>query len=150
MSEIIKSVKRTNYVPYRWVYGRDLSRFFLETKNHKKLYGVRCTKCKKVLVPPVEVCGVCFAPTDKQWIPVSDHGVLNTYTVVNLSFPGQPTNPPYACGLVQLDGTDNLFSHMIGEVEFEKIKPNMRVQAVWNPEPKGDLFDIKYFKPEEK
>ena len=149
MTEVIASVKRTFSVPYRWCYGYHLSRFFHETKTHRQFYGVRCSRCKAVIIPPVEVCGHCFAPTEKEWIEVSDHGQLVTYTVVNLAFPGQPTAPPYAYGFILLDGTNTLYSHMIGEVEFDRLEPNMRVQAVWNPDPQGDLFDVKYFKPEE-
>ena len=150
MGEMIKEIKGKVVVPYKWSYGETLSEFFRETRENKRIIGARCTKCKKILVPPTVVCGRCFAPTEKKKIPVSDHGTLISFTTVYLPFPGQPTEPPYNYGMIKLDGTDTQFPHLIGEIEFDKIKCNMRVQAVWNEERKGDLHDLKYFKPEEK
>jgi uncharacterized OB-fold protein len=149
MEEIVKSIKKTWYVPYKWCYGSSITKFFEKTKNEKKIYGARCTKCKKVLVPAVIVCGRCFAPTEEKWVEVKDEGIIDSFTIVNLPYPGQPTTPPYCYGFVKLDGADTLFVHLISGIPFEKVKVGMRVKAVWNEERKGDLYDIKYFKPVE-
>ena len=148
MSELIKEVKAVVKVPYRWSYGEYLTLFFEEFRQNKKFYGTRCSKCKSVLIPPQKVCGRCFAPTD-EWVEVSDHGTLLSFTTVYLPYPGQPTTPPYTYGNILLDGANTIFAHLIGEIEAEKIRCGMRVQAVWNEERKGNLYDIKYFKPEE-
>ncbi len=148
MTEIVKNVKRTWFVPYSWCYGSSISEFFEKMKNEAKIYGARCSKCKKVLVPAVMLCGRCFAPTE-EWVELKDEGIIDSFTIVNLPYPGQPTTPPYAYGMIKLDGANTFFVHLISGIEFNKIKVGMRVKAVWNEERKGTLFDIKYFKPVE-
>jgi uncharacterized OB-fold protein len=42
--------------------------------------------------------------------------------------------------------------HLLGEVDPQKVKIGMRVQAVWKPpkEREGAITDILYFKPIEE
>ena len=70
-----------------------------------------------------------------------------TYTVVNEANGCQPVEPPLIYGIIQLDGADNGFVHMLGGVEPEELSIGMRVQAVFKGERKGSILDIKYFKP---
>ncbi len=149
MGELITEVRGKLSIPYRWSYGESLTRFFEETKLNKRIMGARCTKCNKVLVPAQKICGRCFAPTQDEWEEVSDHGRLVSFTTVYLPFPGQPTDPPYTYGMILLDGASTQLPHLIREIEPEAIECDMRVQAVWSEERKGDLYDIRYFKPEE-
>ena len=148
MSEPVKEIKGRLVIPYRWSYGRSLSLFFEYTRVEKKLYGARCTKCGGVIVPPIVVCGRCFAPTEKEWVQVGDRGELVAWTTVYYPFPGQPTQPPYTYGYVRLDGANTTFPHLIQEVDPENLYVGMRMEAVWNDDRKGDLYDIKYFRPE--
>lgn len=145
----VKEVKGKVQVPYNWAYGETLTGFFNETRENKRLMGARCTKCKGVMVPPMAICGKCYTATEKDWFPVSDHGQLVAHTVVYLPFPGQPTEPPYVYGMIKLDGVNTQYPHLIKEIEYDQIKVGMRLQAVWNEERNGDLYDIKHFKPEE-
>lgn len=148
--EVIKSVKRTWHVPYTWSYGGSITRFFDETKSNKKIYGARCSKCKKVIVPAVIICGRCFTETEKEWVELKDEGIIDSFTIVNLPYPGQPATPPYCYGFITLDGASTFFVHLISGIPFDKIKVGMRVKAVWSDERRGDLYDIKYFKPVEE
>ncbi|MEW5944874.1 MAG: Zn-ribbon domain-containing OB-fold protein [bacterium] len=143
----IREVKGKVSVPYNWAYGENITKFFKETRDNKRIMGTRCSKCRKVLVPPVALCGRCFAMTEEKWVELPDTATLVAHTVVYLPFPGQPQEPPYAYGMLRFDGADTQFPHLIGGIEFDKIKCGMRLKAVWNEERKGDLFDIKYFEP---
>jgi uncharacterized OB-fold protein len=143
----VKEVRGKVSIPYRWSYGDALTRFFEESREHKRLMGTRCGRCHSVIVPAARICTRCFAETI-EWVEVGDHGVLETYTTVHLPFPGQPTDPPYTYGLVLLDGASTYYSHLINETA-DGLSCGMRVQAVWSEERKGDLFDILYFKREE-
>jgi len=55
--------------------------------------------------------------------------------------------PPLVYGIIQLDGADTGFVHMLGEVEPEQLRVGMRVQAVFKEERVASVLDIKYFKP---
>lgn len=147
MADPIIEVKQVLSVPYNWSYGKQLTEFFNATKK-KILLGTRCKKCDVVIVPASDSCTLCFGHIEEPPFQVSDHGRIESYTIVYLPWPGQPTEPPYCMCTVKLDGCDTHFMHITGEMPFDKIKCDMRVQAVWNPKRRGDLYDIKYFKPE--
>jgi hypothetical protein len=147
MPEPIKEIKGAVVVPYRWSYGAYLSRFFEESRDHKRIMGTKCPQCQGVIVPAAKICGRCFRETT-EWVIVSDHGVLDAFTTVYLPFPGQPTEPPYTYGLIKLDGASTHLSHLIRGIPEDQLKVGMRVRAVWAEARKGDLFDILYFTAE--
>jgi len=59
----------------------------------------------------------------------------------------QPHQPPYALGIIKLDGAGSGLVHLLGEIEPEDIRVGMRVQAVFREVREGNYLDIKYFKP---
>jgi uncharacterized OB-fold protein len=71
-----------------------------------------------------------------------------TYTVTRYAVPGiQPLEPPYALGVIKLDGASSGFVHLLGEVEPDELRVGMRMKAVFSEERTGGYLDIKYFKP---
>jgi hypothetical protein len=82
-------------------------------------------------------------------VEVSQKGTLLTYAVAYQPNPVQPLEPPIAYGIVQLDGADTGFVHMLGEVHPEQLKTGMKVKAVFKVkrERQASILDIKYFKP---
>ncbi|NQU07233.1 MAG: Zn-ribbon domain-containing OB-fold protein [Candidatus Abyssubacteria bacterium] len=134
-------------VPYTWYVGEYASRFYVELRDNKKIWGTKCSTCETVLVPPRNHCAKCFVPVT-EWVEVKDTGVLQTWTVVHYETPAiQPLKPPYAYGIIKLDGADSGFVHMIADTDLGKLKAGMKVKAVFKDERRGDLLDIKYFKP---
>ncbi len=146
MTEPVKKVMHTWYVPYTWTYGKRATEFLERMRDEKKIYFSRCSSCKKVIIP-TSICGTCFAPLEDEPVPVSDEGVLECFTVVYLPFPSQPASPPYAYGYIRLNGSSSIIPHIIEEVDYDDLKVGMRVKAVWRDERTGDFYDIKYFKP---
>ena len=61
--------------------------------------------------------------------------------------PAHPLQPPFAYGIVQLDGADTGIVHILGEVDFAQLRQGMRVEAVFGEERRGNILDIKYFRP---
>ena len=59
----------------------------------------------------------------------------------------QPQEPPYALGIVKLDGASTGLMHLLGEVEMDSIRVGMRVKAVFRDVREGNYLDIRYFKP---
>ncbi len=137
-------------MPYEWSIGLYGSRFFHEIMKNRRFIGIKCVGCGKVYVPPRRVCGPCFRELH-ELVPLSDTGVITAFSVVNYPFidpnTGSQRPIPYTYGYIQLDGADNIFSHIINEMDLSKIKVGMKVRAVFKDraEMKGNIEDIKYF-----
>ncbi len=139
-------------IPYRHTAGQAASRFFRELKDNKRIMGVRCGSCQRVLVPPRTFCERCFVPID-EWVEVQDRGTLATYTIVYARFATLPP-PPYCIALIKLDGADTALMHYVGGLDLQDLETakkalsvGMPVQAVWRDEREGKISDIQYFKP---
>ena len=152
MSKEYRTLQTEVRLPYELAYGATWSRFF-DGLQEKKIYGTKCKKCNRVLVPARSFCPRCFVDTD-EWIELSAEGTVMAYVYVNYKFYGQPVEPPYIGALIKLDGADVGFLHLIGgfdlsdfEVVRKKMKKGIRVKAAWNDDRKGHIFDIKYFEP---
>ena len=139
-------VRQDLKVPYRYSMGATTSKFFIEIREHKKILGIRCPKCKVVFVLPRSVCGRCFSPL-AEWVEVGDRGTVQTYTIVHYPSAVQPVPTPLIYGIIKLDGADTGLAHMISETDYEKLRVGMRVQAVFKEERVGNMLDILYFKP---
>jgi uncharacterized OB-fold protein len=133
-------------VPYKWNVGETGSRFLIGLRDQQEIWGVRCPQCKKVYVPPVKNCGVCFVPTD-QWVKVGNTGTVESFTVVSYSHGMQPAKPPLVYGLIKLDGADGSLLHLIGGVDPAKVAMGMKVKAVFADKREGTILDIKHFAP---
>ncbi len=136
--------------PFNWTAGTYGSKFLLEIRDNKKLWGVKCPACGKVYVPPRRVCGPCYVEMD-ELVPVSDEGKLITYTIVSFGFldpsTGREKPVPYGYAVIQLDGADSYFLHYVDETDPAKLKAGDRVKAVFEEDGKrtGSLLDIKHF-----
>jgi uncharacterized OB-fold protein len=134
------------YIPNTYTAGAVGTKVLTNLRDKKKILGMRCPACNRVYVPARSTCHDCFDPID-EWVEVSNKGTLQTYTVVHQTNPCQPVEPPLVYGIVQLDGADNGFVHMLGEVDAEQLHIGMRVQAVFKEERTGSILDIRHFKP---
>ncbi len=133
-------------VPYTWYVGEYGSRFYVELRDNKKIFGTKCSKCKKVIVPPRNVCAKCFKPVT-DWVEVKDTGVVQTLTVVHYAAPAiHPLKAPFAYAVIKLDGADTGFFHLIAYTYLKKLKAGTKVKAVFREERQGNLLDIQYFK----
>lgn len=137
-------------VPYEWSVGVYGSKFFEEIRRRRRFVGIRCPGCGRVRVPPRRVCGVCFREMiDLVTLPPT--GTIVAFTIVNYAFIDPATGVerpvPYTYGYIQLDGADNIFSHIIRETDESRVKVGMRVRAVFKEadEMQGNIQDIRYF-----
>jgi len=133
---------------YRHAHGPYYGRLFDEMRSSGRILGIRCTKCQSVLLPPREVCDVCYVRTGT-WAEVADIGVLQAFSIIHLKFIGQTREPPYVYAEIVLDGAATKIIHVLDGVDVatapQWLKPGMRVKAVWKPERKGSLSDIDHF-----
>jgi uncharacterized OB-fold protein len=136
------------FQPYRWSVGKYGSKFLLELKENKKLFGVKCPKCGRVYVPPRKVCGRCFVAM-YEFVPVSDEGEIVVCAIIEFGFvdpeTGKQRPVPYGYVFVKLDGADTALPHFLDSADPEKVKVGARVKAVFEENRKGSIMDIKHF-----
>ena len=53
---------------------------------------------------------------------------------------------PYAYGIIQLDGADNVLSHYVDDHEESEVRIGARVEAVFEEHRTGTMNDIKHFR----
>jgi uncharacterized OB-fold protein len=133
-------------IPYKQYVGAVASKFLIELRDNKRIFGTRCPECKRVYVPSRSICPKCVCRMD-EWVEVSDKGTVLTYSVVHYKEPTHPVEPPFVYGIIQLDGADTGIVHFIAGVDQDGLRVGMRVQAVFSEERKGNMLDIKHFKP---
>lgn len=134
-------------VPYSWTAGSTLSRWYCELRDNGKLWANCCPTCGTVFVPPKAKCIHCYQePHD--WVELPGTGTVETYTVVRYEEPKlHPRKAPFVYGLIKMDGADTCLLHFIDEIEPEKVKVGMRVEAVLEEEREGNILDIRHFRP---
>ena len=152
MSQLLKDViriigdERPRVMRNSYSAGPVRSKFLLSLRDHQKILGTKCLACGRIYVPARSTCPKCFEDM-KEWVEVSDEGILESYTIVHNSEPIHITDTPFALGIIKLEGANTGMVHRLGEIDFKKIRIGMRVKAVFNEERRGDIRDIKYFKP---
>jgi len=133
---------------YNYRVGAYLEKY-LQGLSERKILGVRCSECKRVLVPPRSACGQCASRPD-QWVEVKPHGTLENFTVGTVAIEKgeiQDLPAPVILGLIRLEGADSLLMARIGNLEPEACRVGMRVRAVWKEKPEGNVHDLDHFEP---
>ncbi len=113
-----------------------------------RLLGQRCPACHKVYIPPRGACPTDGVPTTDE-VELPDTGIVTTFCIVNVPYPGQRVKPPYVAASVLLDGADIPFQHLILGCEASEVRMGMRVGAVWKPPEQWGTTpeNIDHFRP---
>lgn len=143
--EILMSERNFDSI-FSYTAGTIRSKFLTEIRDNSKIVGTRCHSCDMVWVPARSTCIKCFASL-KDFVEVSDSGMITSFSVVNHSEPFYPSKSPFVFGIIQLEGADTGLVHLIGGVDPGDVKIGMKVKAVFKAERSGSIRDIRYFKP---
>ncbi len=121
---------------------------FLRGLADGRLLGQRCPACGKVYIPPRGACPTDGVPTADE-VELPDRGVVTTFCVVNVDYPGQRVPPPYVAAAVLLHGADIPFQHLILGCDPGQVRMGMRVRAAWKPREQWGttLENIDHFRP---
>jgi hypothetical protein len=113
-----------------------------------RLIGQRCPVCQKVYIPPRGACPTCGVPTAEN-VELPDSGIITTFCVVNVPYPGQRVQPPYVAASVLLDGADIAIQHLILGCDPGEVRMGMRVKAAWKPREQWGttIENIDHFEP---
>jgi len=121
---------------------------FLRGLAEGRLLAQRCPVCGKVYIPPRGACPTDGVPTTDE-VELPDHGIVTTFCVVNVDYPGQRVSAPYVAAAVLLDGADIPFQHLILGCDPDEVRMGMRVRAEWKPREEWGttLENIDHFRP---
>lgn len=133
-------------VPYKHTAGAYVEKFIKQIGKENKIWGVKCPKCQKVFVPPKMICFNCFEKME-EWVEVGNQGTIEGFTVVSHSTSVMPLKPPFAYGIIKLDGANTNIIHVINEGDPKKLQVGMRVEAKFKDQPRKRILDIEYFRP---
>jgi uncharacterized OB-fold protein len=138
-------------ITYNHALGETASWFFVQLRDHAKLYGKRDAKSGRVLVPPRAFSDQTLEPTT-DWVEVGPGGQIEAFTMVYASFQGLPP-PPYAFGYVMLDGADTAIGGFFRGVDLadadkaaEQLAIGTRVVTRFAEHRTGDVLDF-WFEP---
>jgi uncharacterized OB-fold protein len=144
----LDSMQTSLALKYRHAYGPYYGRLFDEIATAGRIVGIRCPNCQSVLLPPRELCDICYVRTGT-WTDVADTGVLRAFSIIHLEFVGQTRKPPYVYAEIMLDGASTKIIHNLIGIDVATapkwLKPGARVKAVWKDKRKGSLDDISHF-----
>lgn len=118
---------------------------FMTGLRDRRVVGTRGSD-GRVHVPPVEYDPVTFAPLT-EFVPVSSHGTVTSWTWVRKPVAGQPFDRPFGWALVRLDGADTALLHAVDVPSPDDMSTGMRVRIRWAEQTSGDIHDIVCFEP---
>jgi len=120
----------------------DDNRFFWTSGADGRLRFLRCTRCGRLIHPPVPRCPYCLA-RDLVPEPVSGRATVTSFTVNHQAW--IPGSEPYVIGLVTIVEQDDirLMTNLV-DVQPEEIGIGMPVEVTF--EAAGDVF-LPLFRP---
>lgn len=144
--ELLKRQEAWN-ITYTHALGETASWFYVQIRDNAKIFGRRCGKTGRVLVPPRAFSDQTLEPTT-EWVEVGPGGRIETFTIVYEEFQNLPP-PPYAFGYVMLEGADTAIGGFFKGVELsdpakaaELLKVGTRVTTKFAEQRKGDMLDF--------
>lgn len=134
---------------YTYFAGRAASRFFVELRDNRRVMGVRCPSCERVLVPARAFCDACFERTT-DWVEVGPGGTIETFTIITAAFPGLPP-PPVVMAYVTPDGADTALVNLVTGLDVDDVEAaaamlqtQPRVTIDIADEPVGRITDLTF------
>ncbi|CAB5283078.1 hypothetical protein IST455A_03638 [Burkholderia multivorans] len=147
-TELLRRKEQWN-ITYDHALGETASWFYVQIRDHAKLYGRRCAVSGKVLVPPRAFSDQTLKPTT-EWVEVGPGGSIASFTIVYEPFQNLP-EPPYAFGYVQLDGADTSIGGFFRGVDLSdpaaaaaQLKVGRRVITRFAEKRVGDVLDFHF------
>ena len=133
---------------YLYPSGVAGDKFFKHIMKNDSFLASKCTKCKKVYLPPRLYCEDCFCEIPEDgWIEVPATGIVKLHTVVTIDTKGEKLVQPKVIGMINIDDTDGVILGVIKTDNVEEELRGLKVKAVFQPKDKreGTLKDILYF-----
>jgi uncharacterized OB-fold protein len=134
-------------ITYDHALGETASWFYTRIRDEAAIYGRKCAKTGRVLVPPRSFSDETLLPTT-DWVKVGPVGRIEAFTMVYEAFANLP-EPPYAFGFVLLDGADTAIGGYFKGVDLKdpaaaakELAIGTRVEAKFAAERTGNMLDF--------
>ena len=136
---------------FSWSTGFLMEKFIKELAN-KKILASKCPGCGYTYVPPRARCGKCYAKIEeKHLITLSGKGTLESYTTAHVKLDGQGNltdlEKPEIIGAIKLEQADSTIFMPLEGIKPRDMTEGLKVKVEWRDKTKGELSDIKCFKP---
>lgn len=136
---------------FEWSVG-ELMESFMKKLAGKNILGAECPDCGHTHVPPRSRCVKCHSELKKDNLAdLPGKGTLVSYTTAFVELDGKGNlrdlEEPQVIGSVKLEGADSPIVVPIKEIDPKDVKEGIEVEVEWRDETKGEIGDIKYFKP---
>ena len=150
-SEIIKVQALPFAAGFNWSTGFQMQRFIKELAN-RKILGAKCPQCGYTYVPPRSRCGKCYTRIEEEnLITLSGKGTLVGYTTAYVELDGQgdfrDLEEPGIIGAIKLENADSTIFMPLEGIKPRDVTEGLKVELQWREETKGELADIRCFKP---
>jgi uncharacterized OB-fold protein len=150
-SEIVDVQPLPFVAGFNWATGFLMQKFIKELAN-KKILAAKCPGCGYTYVPPRARCGKCHAKIEeKNLINLSGKGELLSYTTAHVKLDGegnfQDLEKPVIIGAIKLDNADSTIFMPVEGIKPRDLVEGFKVKVQWQQETKGELSDIRCFKP---
>ncbi len=134
-----------------WSTGFMMQRFIEELAG-RKILGVKCPGCGYTYIPPRSRCGKCYAKIEeKNLVTLSGKGTLVSYTTGHVALDGQGNfidlQEPAIIGAIRLENADSTIFMPLEGIKPQDVCAGLKVEVQWREETKGELADIRSFKP---
>lgn len=149
-AEELIALRQLISVPQRFTTGPLMGKFLKELRDHKRILGNRCPKCRRIQTPPREVCAVCRVAAG-DLVEIGPEGEVVSYDITYYASPdpltGESREAPYCPAFFVLDGCgrSDIFWHEINPAHIERVRKGARVRPVWSEQRTGAITDIKHF-----
>ena len=128
--------------PFNRTTGPVIGAFYTALRD-QAIIGIR-GEDGRVVCPPYEYDPTTGAPLT-ELVPVSDEGVITSWSWVDRVREQQGLADPHALALVQLDGADTAILHRVAASGPDAVSTGARVKARWADEREGAMTDIVCF-----
>lgn len=150
-SEIIEVQGLPFVAGFNWSTGFLMQRFIEELAN-RKILGVKCPECGYTYVPPRSRCGKCYVKIEEgNLITLSGKGTLVGYTTAYVELDGNGNfgdlKEPGIIGAIRLENADSTIFMPLEGIKPQDVCEGLKVEVQWREETKGELADIRSFKP---
>lgn len=150
--DIVRVEGRPFFAGFNWSVGFQMEKF-IKSLGKKKILASKCPACGYTYVPPRNRCGKCSAAIDdKDIIGLSGKGTLEGFTIARVDLDGAGNfidlKEPRIIGAIKLDGADSTIFYQLEGVKPKDLKEGLKLAADWKEKTKGEIPDLKSFKPQ--